>query len=221
MRVFVAVIALGHAVSSALGAQYVGISGGLAVSTVDWQYPAPPPGCGTCVGDASPSASRQSATPALMVQWRAQRWLGVSTEMRLAPKGFARTEPTLRVDYLQVPLLFRVGRLTGQQAGVRPFVEAGPAIALRVRCRVTFGSTSDGCVEGAVLGLQDWRIRRLDFSGQAGVGLAVRVRRALVLVGSRAEWGWSDIGGPEPFPTKHRAVTWYVGGLAEFRRLRL
>lgn len=134
--------------------------------------------------------------------------------MRLAPKGYARTEPTLRVDYLQVPLLFRLGRLTGDRAGVRPFVEAGPALAFRLRCRVLYNGTSDGCVQGAVLGQQDWRLRRLDFSGLAGVGLAVHVRRALVVVGRRAEWGWRDMGGPQGVPTKHRAELWYVGGLA-------
>lgn len=214
MQLIHGLIILSITVPCALRAQYVGISGGRAVSTVDWQYPAAPADCGFCAGDASPSAARHSSTPALLVQWRAHRWLGGSTEVRFAPKGFARTEPTLRVDYLQVPLLFRFGQLTGKQARVRPFIEAGPAVAFRVRCHVLYNNTSDGCVEGAVLGQQDWRLRRLDFSGLAGVGLAVPVRRALVLIGTRAEWGWSDIGGPEGVPTKHRAATWYVGGLA-------
>ena len=214
MRLFNGLVALSLAIPSALHAQYVGLSTGRAVSTVDWQYPAPPADCGFCAVDASPSVSRQSSTPALMVQWRTRRWLGASTEVRFAPKGYALTEPTLRVDYLQVPLLFRLGRLTGQRAGVRPFVEAGPALALRVRCRVSYNGTSDGCVQGAVLGQQDWRLRRFDFSGLAGVGLAVHVQRAMVLVGTRAEWGWSDMGGPQGVPTKHRAAMWYVGGLA-------
>ena len=220
MRWFHGLVALSLALPGALGAQYVGISAGRAVSTVDWQYPAPPSNCDFCAGDASPSASRQASTPALMVHWRTRRWLGVATEVRFAPRGYARTEPTLRVDYLQVPLLFRLGRLTGPQSGVRPFVEAGPALALRVRCHVLYNSTSDGCVQGAVTGQQDWRLRRLDASGLVGVGLAVHVRRALVLVGTRAEWGWSDMGGPEGVPTKHRATMWYVGGLTALRPWR-
>jgi hypothetical protein len=214
MRFHNGAIVLSLALPGALSAQFAGVSLGRAVSTVDWQYPAPSADCGFCVSDVSPGASRQSSTPALVVQWRTTQWFGGSTEVRLAPKGYALTEPTLRVEYLQVPLMFRLGRVTGRRAGVRPFLEAGPALALRVRCRVFYNGTSDACVQDAVLGQQDWRLRRLDVSGLAGVGLAVHVRRALVLIGKRAEWGWSDMGGPDGVPTKHRADVWYVGGLA-------
>lgn len=70
MQLLTGVVALSLAIPAVLHAQYVGLSAGRAVSTVDWQYPAPPVDCDFCAVDASPSASRQSSTPALLVQWR-------------------------------------------------------------------------------------------------------------------------------------------------------
>ncbi len=193
-------------------AQYVGVSVGRSVSTVDWQYPPPPADCGNCISDAYPTASRHATTSAVTAQWRPTCTLGVVTELRLAPKGYAVTQPTPRVDYLQVPLLLRVGRIAGPRASLRPYLEAGPALAVRVRCRVFYNSASDPCVRGAVFG-QDWELRRVDLSAIGGAGLAFHARRTMVQVGGRVDWGLRDMGGPERFPTKHRAALWYVGAL--------
>jgi hypothetical protein len=212
MRFVLYLIVLSLVLPGALAAQYVGFSIGRTVSTVDWQYPPPPADCGNCITDASPSASRHGTTAALLLQWRPSEWWGGTTEVRLAPKGYAVTQPTLSVEYLQVPLLLRVGRLTHPDRGVRPFVEVGPALAVRARCRVFYNNTSDPCTRGAVFG-QDWQLRRLEVSAQAGAGLAWQVRETLVLVGARVDWGLRDIGGPEQVPTKHRAGLWYVGAL--------
>jgi hypothetical protein len=200
-----------------LTAQYIGMSLGRAASTVDWQYPAPPAGCIWCPIDVLPAGSRQAMTPAVVLQWHATHWFGASSELRLAPKGFAISQPTLRVEYLQVPLLFRMGRIAGRRAGLRPFLEAGPGVALRVRCRVSYtsvtGDVTEPCARDATVVKQDWRFTRLDLSALAGAGLAVHVRRTLVLVGGRVDWGLRDIGGPEPVPTKHRTTLVYVSGL--------
>jgi len=218
MRFVVLLVLVSLAVPRALAAQYIGLSIGRAVSTVDWQYPAPPADCGICISDASPSGSRHATTAALLVQWRTAEWFGATTELRLAPKGYAITQPTLRVEYLQVPMLLRIGRLTAARGGVRPFLEAGPGVALRVRCRVFYNSTSDPCTRGAVFG-QDWQLRQLEVSALAGVGLALQVRQMVIVGGGRLDWGLRDIGGPELVPSKHRAGLWYVGALLPIGRV--
>ena len=200
-----------------LSAQHVGASFGWNSSTVDWQYPKPQSPCLGCVYDAEPNARRESTAIAVSAVWRAQRWIGVTSELRYTPKGYAITQPTLNVDYLEVPVLARFGRLSGQGVPVAPFVEVGPALAVRMQCRVRYNQTTDPCRNGVAFG-QDWRIRRFDASAIGGAGIAVRVRSNVLLAGLRVDWGLRDIGGPEGVPTKNRSTLTYVTWLAPLPR---
>ncbi|MBL0171185.1 MAG: hypothetical protein IPP90_10715 [Gemmatimonadaceae bacterium] len=192
-----------------LSAQHVGGSYARTASTVDWQYPAPPAGCDSCISDAEPNAGRHATALGIVAQWHVDRWFGAASEIRFTPKGFAVSQPTLAVDYLEIPLLLRVGRLVHQSVTVSPFAEAGPAIAFRTTCRVRYNSTSEGCYNGAAFG-QDWRIRRLDVTAVAGVGVALHVHGNLLMAGERVDWGLRHIGGAEGVPTKHRSLLTYV-----------
>jgi len=194
-----------------LPAQWVGGSLGRVTSTVDWQYPPPSEPCDFCVVDAFPNASRVATAGALTAAWRADRWIGATTELRYAPRGYAVTQPTLRVDYLDIPVLARLGKLASREAPVMPFFEAGPAVGMRVRCRVYFNTTSDPCRNGAAFG-QDWAIRRFEATAIGGGGVSVRVGSQMLLLRAQVEWGLRDIGGAAGVPTKHRAtstsITW-------------
>ncbi len=211
--VALAVVAFGPHLASA---QYVGATIGRVSSTVDWQYPPPPAGCGSCILDAFPNASRRATMSALTASWRADQWVGVTSELRYTPRGYAITQPTLQVDYLDLPVLLRLGKLANRQAPVLPFFEAGPALGLRVRCRVYYNTTSDPCRDGVAFG-QDWRIRRFETTAVGGGGVSIRLGSQLLVLRARVEWGLRDIGGPDGIPTKHRATSTSLSWMAPLR----
>lgn len=195
-----------------LGAQYIGLSLGRVSATVDWQYPAPPKNCDFCVVDVSPHASRESLAPAFLVQLRPTSVLGFSSEIRYTEKGYATTEPTLNVDYLEVPGLVRLGRAVWPGSPVAPFLEGGPALALRTHCEVDHSGSGDPCRNGVTFG-QDWRIRAFDVSGILGFGLAISIDQKLLVAGARYDWGLVNIGGGQGLPTKNRSSLVYLAWL--------
>ena len=200
-----------------LHAQYVGASIAGVSSTVDWQYPAPPVDCGFCISDASPNSNRNAIAPAIAAQWRSTHWLGVASELRFISKGYAITQPTLNVDYLEIPLLLRLGRLIHDAMPIMPFAEVGPALAINVHCVWRYSDTFGSCRKGAVLGEQS-AIRRTDISGVIGAGLALRIRRVVIVAGGRVDWGLRDIGG-DVVPTKNRSTLMHVGMLVPISSL--
>jgi hypothetical protein len=114
------------------------------------------------------------------------------------------------VEYLEVPVLLRIGRLTYQGSPVSIFAEAGPALAIKARCSMLYNDTSGGCENGVLPG-QDWRIGQADVSGILGLGGALRIRRSVVMIGGRIDWGLRDIGGGSGVPTKNRSSLLYAG----------
>jgi hypothetical protein len=205
------------AMSQAAAAQLVGASLGRVSATVDWQYPKPPASCDFCVVDVSPNASRESIAPALMWQSAPARAIGFVTEARYTLKGYATTQPTLNVHYLEIPALLRVGALSGSGFPVRPLVELGPALALRVHCEVDYNGIADPCKRGVAFG-QDWRVRLFDVSAIVGGALAIRVGDDVALVGVRYDYGLVNIGSTgEGVPTKNRSSLIYFGWLWPFR----
>ena len=192
-----------------LVAQYVGLSLGRVSSTVDWQYPPPSPACDFCIVDAAPNASRESLAPAMALQWRAKHWLGVVSEARYTPKGYATTQPTLLVNYVEAPLLLRFGKLIYSTSPISFFGEAGPAVALRIHCEVDYNGIGDPCRKGVAFG-QDWRIRSYDVSGILGIASAVRLQDNVLVAGARVDWGTVDIGGGQGVPTKNRSTLVYL-----------
>lgn len=186
-----------------LQAQYVGASIGHTISTVDWQYPS------SGGIDAAPNQSRQAFAPAIVAQWSAGQWVGIASELRYTRKGYARTEPTLRVDYVEVPILLRMGRILDQRTPVTLFAEAGPALAIRAHCAMLYNDTHGSCEDGATPA-SDWHVGRTDVSGILGVGGALHIRKSVVLIGARVDHGVQDIGGGARVPTKNRSKLLYM-----------
>jgi hypothetical protein len=200
-------------------AQHVGVTLDRVSSTVDWQYPKPPADCFPCVVDASPNASRGAIGGGVVVALRSSRRIGIGSEILLAPRGYAVTQPTLEVNYLSLPQLVRLGKLNDRRVPFTLFVEAGIAPAIRLNCRVRYSGISDPCYNGAAFG-QDWRIRRFDASAVAGAGVSVRLSQQVLLIRGRIDYGLLDIGGPEAYPTKHRSFALSAAWLAPLRRVQ-
>ncbi|MGH7617139.1 MAG: hypothetical protein ACREPM_07930 [Gemmatimonadaceae bacterium] len=195
-----------------IAAQFYGISIGRSSSTVDWQYPPPPANCDFCIVDASPNASRVALAPAVAAQWRADRWVGIASEARFIQKGYAVTGPTLNVDYVEAPLLMRLGKLVDPRTPLTMFGEAGPALAVRVYCAVYFTYEPGDCGTKNLL-TEDWRVRAFDISGITGAGVALHVGDNLVTAGARVDWGFVDINRSDGVPTKNRSYVGYVAWL--------
>lgn len=198
-----------------LHAQYVGLSTGRTSSTVYW-VPLP-----TDPGESSPHDRRDGVAPAIAAQWRAASWLGVASELRYTMKGFDTTEPTVHVDYLEVPLLLRVGRLTDARSVFTFFGEVGPALAIRANCRLKVNEDHGTCrkVQYSSDTGTDFRVTPVDVSGVLGIGGALRVRSAVVIVGARRDWGAINMGSWTGDKSLNRsnlvyvAVLWKRGGV--------
>jgi hypothetical protein len=196
-----------------LMAQLVGASLGRASSTVDWQFPPAPSNCDMCAAGASPHASKESYAPALLWQFAPARAIGFDTEIRYTMKGYAVTEPTLDVHYVEMPLLLRLGAVSAPASPVWPFLEAGPAFAIRVHCEVDVNGQADACANGVPFG-QDWRTRDFDVSGVIGVGIALRIRGDVAIAGARYDYGFVNIGSTgSGVPTKNRSSLIYLAWL--------
>jgi hypothetical protein len=195
-----------------LGAQYVGISLGRSVSTVDWHVDPPPPSCDACIIGAFPGGSRSALTPAAALQLWPTSFVGLATEVRYIQKGYAVTEPRLNVDYLEVPLLMRLGPLVWSASRIAPFLEAGPALGLRARCGIRYDVRSDGCKSHAIAD-EDWSTRRYDVSLIGAAGVALRIAGGALVIGARTDRGLMDIGHGIGYPTRNRTTLTYASWL--------
>jgi hypothetical protein len=128
---------------------------------------------------------------------------------------------TLRMvaDYIEVPLLLHAQMRP--RGIVAPFLNVGPNIALRVRCRLLFeggGVVSDGSCESA----QGVRSTRFDFGVGAGAGIGLNIDGATLTLESRITTGlrhfvlptdvadarsvrWSALAGVS-FPLRRRSA---------------
>jgi len=95
---------------------------------------------------------------------------------------------TLRMvaDYIEVPVLLHAQMRP--RGIIAPFLNVGPNIALRVRCRLHFeggGVVSDGSCEGS----QGVRSARFDFGVGAGAGIGLNIDGATLTLESRVTTG--------------------------------
>lgn len=95
---------------------------------------------------------------------------------------------TLRMvaDYIEVPLLLHAQMRP--RGIVSPFLNVGPNVALRVRCRLQFeggGVVSDGSCEST----QGVRSTRFDFGVGAGAGVGFNIDGAMLTVETRITTG--------------------------------
>lgn len=125
-------------------------------------------------------------------------WIG--TGVGWAQKGATGTltgfeEPLvtdLRLDYLQIPVLFGVG--LAPDSRVRPTVFAGPAVAFEMSCDVRTApeelAVTLGCPE-------DDSRRQTDWSAILGAGIGYDTGRALVRVTGRYDHGLTQLNDTE------------------------
>src|SRR3569833_3213914 len=105
---------------------------------------------------------------------------------KVADAGF---EVTSKLSYLEVPLLLRYDIGSGSSDGVRPFIHAGPALALKLSCSF---EASDGTSSGST-GCDDENgdggPKAFDLGLMCGGGLAFRHLDHTFSVGVRYNLG--------------------------------
>jgi hypothetical protein len=139
-------------------------------------------------GSPQDYSSRQGITGGAMMVAKVTNWLAVQPEFYYAQKGaedgttmeLSNPLPSdtsaskLRLDYFEVPILFRL--TTGGQ-NARIYVMGGPAVAARLACTVELSTASNTVEQSGDCTDRQGRdlVRSMDYSWVGGLGIDFRV----------------------------------------------
>lgn len=109
-----------------------------------------------------------------------------------AQSEFQTASEKLRVDYIDLPLLFRFAPPSEETDHVVPFAMVGPAVAFKVNCTVKGESTSG---EESVTCGDAWTgsANTVDFGVVAGLGTDLTVRGGAITFDARYAYGLSRV----------------------------
>ena len=126
--------------------------------------------------------------------------------MKGAKVSDANFEVTSKLSYIEVPLLLRYDVGSGSASGVRPFVHAGPALAIKVGCSF---EASDGTMSAST-GCDDENgqggPKTFDLGLMFGGGLAFRHMDHTLSVGVRYNLGLLNVADTDGVTTKNRVL---------------
>lgn len=142
--------------------------------------------------------------------------LAVEPQLLLVEKGLKSEDnglsATVKITYIQVPLLLKLRWPMRTGARWAPFIYAGPAIGLKVGCRLTLAQGGNSLAGGCSNPQDEQNLKTLDTSAIFGAG--VDIGRATVSL--RYDLGLSSIdGSSDPSDIKNRSLMLLAG--ARFR----
>lgn len=161
----------------------VGILGGVNIATLesnDEEF-----------GDAM--ESKRFAVGGIVLDFPLSEAVSLRLEPMYMPKGTTATlevegfnfESTLRLPYVELPILLKVSRTTG---AVRPYLVIGPSIGYRT------GATATDVLTGEEEDVEDADdIETWDYGVAAGGGLSYAVGRATIFAEGRYTLGLADL----------------------------
>lgn len=144
---------------------------------------------------------------------------GGKVEVSTMPQEFEAIDFGLKIGYVEIPVLARLDFGSGTW---RPFITAGPTIALRTMCKFTAGSGStsistscDGEDFGEVEDseLSDDPVRKMDAGASVGAGLAGSLMGRSMFVQLRYNQGLTSIAkdAPSSVTPRNRGFAMVVG----------
>ncbi|MEO8879750.1 MAG: porin family protein [Gemmatimonadaceae bacterium] len=140
--------------------------------------------------DAANAKTRTGFVGGLSMNLHVARHVGIEVDGLYSQEGAKFNaqggDETLKLDYIRVPVLLRLGIPT--QSSVHPFVVVGPSLGFKVGCKETLGSDSANC--DSVEGLS---VKSFDFAGAVGGGVGFRVGKEELSVQARYTMGFSKI----------------------------
>lgn len=127
---------------------------------------------------------------------------------RRGAKPLAGGDPTLVLDYLQVPVVGRLN-LGNQRSGLRPYVLIGPSIAFRVRCRTAALPAGGG--EEQLADCPEETVSGTDFTFLGGLGLEFGRGRTGLVVEGRYDYGLGNVSQVPDTKVRNQYFTVLVG----------
>jgi len=180
---------------AALGPRRFGIAGGANSSTI-------------AGGDIGEPSRRTSPIAGLLLVAPVSDMIAIEPEVLFTSKGANFKEPSgdgsLKISYVEIPLLLRVEAI--RPGGMRPFVFAGPALAIKASCDLTSVEggvdTSISCDE-LFSGASNFK--SVDYSVLVGAGLAFDLGGKMFSVGARYDHSLGEV--LENSKIKHRVIS--------------
>lgn len=151
--------------------------------------------------DVTDASNRTGFIGGLYVTFHIASGFGIEPEALYSMQGAKQNDPefTLKLDYVQVPVLLRYDVQT--HAPVHPFVMVGPSFGFKVACKVSSGSSSASCADAEITP------KSFDMGGMAGAGVAF----GKLSVSARYTMGFSKIA--DNSDAKNRVIS-VLAGLA-------
>jgi hypothetical protein len=119
-----------------------------------------------------------------------------------AKGDFDGDELTLKLDYVQVPVLLKYRFPT--HTSVHPFLVLGPYVGFRIKCELASGSDSEECVD-----FFGENAKSTDFGGTVGAGLGFRLGKQELSLSARYSMGFEKIISSAD--TKNKSVSVLAG----------
>ncbi|MGH7647865.1 MAG: porin family protein [Gemmatimonadaceae bacterium] len=114
----------------------------------------------------------------------------IEPEALYSQQGADVSGATLKMDYLQVPVLLRWD--VASKAPVHPFFIAGPAMAFQVGCKASGPGQNETCDQLNQDSEGSLDKKSFDVLGVAGAGLGFNFGATQMSVGARYSYGFSD-----------------------------
>lgn len=140
--------------------------------------------------DVSGISNRTGFLGGLYVTFHIANGFGIEPEALYSMQGASGSDFTLKLDYVQVPVLLRYDFPT--HAPVHPFLMVGPSFGIKASCKVTNGSSSGSCADAEI------SPKSFDMGGTAGAGVAL----GKLSVGARYTMGFSKIEDSADFKNR-------------------
>jgi hypothetical protein len=151
----------------------------------------------------STNGDRGGLSAGPFVRYRQSSVLSLAAELLLTPKGYVRTQPTIQMTYVELPLLAMIELAPRSSfsprgaATIQPYVGGGVTAAVMLTCRRFFygvhGYHRDSCNETRASNLELGRIRRVDVVRDLRLGLRFAGRRQSMSIDGRYARGFVDI----------------------------
>jgi hypothetical protein len=169
------------------------------VSTAQAQVPTPSVSIGVLAGanfanfsgsDANGASSRTGIVGGLSVDFTLANNFGLEIDGLYSQQGAKSTfdsgEATLKLDYVQIPVLARINFPT--HSPVRPFITVGPSVGFRVKCEASSGGNTVSCEN-----LVGQNAKSVDVSGVVGAGLGFKMGKQELSIGARYNMGFTKV----------------------------
>lgn len=119
-------------------------------------------------------------------------------------------EATMKLSYVEIPVLLKVSPMLVGATGFKPFLYAGPVLGISAGCSIS--GEDEGISVDVDCGVGDFiDTKSTDLSAVFGAGGSFAVGRGTFSVEARYGLGLSDVFDVEDMDVKNRAISVLVG----------